>query len=126
MTGQTARKRQGSKSFRTGTAAKKGAVADEVTSPGKLAPLSTKQATFILYAPRATQVFVAGSFNNWNPVATPLMRSHEGLWSNTVDLYPGEYEYRFIVDGVWTDDPTNMMRQCNEFGTENCILAVRT
>ncbi len=92
--------------------------------PEKPATTEKRAATFRLDAPYSRRVFVAGSFNGWSPVATPLMRDDRGLWTATVDLDPGEYEYRFVVDGVWTDDPANTTRRCNEFGTENCILAV--
>ncbi len=94
-------------------------------APGKPAKPERKAAAFRLDAPAATQVFVAGSFNEWSPVATPLLRDDAGIWTGTVDLDPGEYEYRFVVDGIWSDDPANTTRRCNEFGTRNCILAVK-
>jgi len=94
--------------------------------PKKPAKPDKKAATFRLDAPYATKVFVAGSFNDWSPVATPLTRNDVGIWTGTVDLDPGEYEYRFVVDGTWSDDPANTARRCNEFGTRNCILAVKS
>jgi hypothetical protein len=90
-------------------------------SPGKPA---RKTATFTLDAPQATQVFVAGCFNDWNPVATPLQRDQAGTWKCAVRLEPGEHEYRFVVDGAWWDDPVNILRRGNEFGTQNSILIV--
>jgi len=94
--------------------------------PKKPARADKKAATFSLDAPYATQVFVAGSFNDWSPVATPLMRNDAGIWTGTVNLDPGEYEYRFVVDNKWSEDPANTTRRCNEFGTKNCILAVES
>ncbi|MBI3858582.1 MAG: hypothetical protein HY293_23090, partial [Planctomycetes bacterium] len=41
-----------------------------------------------------------------------------------LDLPPGEYEYRLIVDGVWRDHPGAAKRVPNPFGTENCVLVV--
>ena len=78
--------------------------------------------SFNLEAPQAQEVCVAGSFNGWAPL--PLRRNKVGIWSETVVLEPGEYEYRFVVDGVWWDDPANLMRRLNEFGTENCVVCV--
>ena len=83
-----------------------------------------KKNTFTLHAPEATRVFVAGSFNDWDPAATPLERGEGGTWTCAVVLDPGEHEYRFIVDGVWWDDPSNARRRQTEFGCENCILIV--
>jgi len=96
------------------------------TAPAKVPKADKKAATFRLDAPYATKVFVAGSFNDWSPGATPLTRNDAGIWTGTVNLDPGEYEYRFVVDGMWSDDPANTTRRCNEFGTKNCILAVKS
>ncbi len=81
--------------------------------------------TFRLEAPQATQVFIAGCFNEWDPMANPLERDEEGTWSCTLAVEPGEHEYRFVVDGIWCDDPANTVRCCNEFGTYNCVLIVQ-
>ena len=81
--------------------------------------------TVRLEAPQASQVFIVGCFNEWDLTTNPLERDEEGTWSCTLVLEPGEHEYRFIVDGVWWDDPANVMRRRNEFGTQNCILIVQ-
>ena len=83
-----------------------------------------KKTSFKLRAPEATQVFVAGCFNEWDPTANPLMREEEGTWVCTLMLEPGEHEYRFVVDGVWWDDPMAPGRRPNEFGCENCLIIV--
>ena len=79
---------------------------------------------FRYHAPYAETVFIAGSFNGWNSAANPMKRDIEGPWLAVVDLYPGTYEYRFIVDDRWTDDPTCKMRRMNEYGGYNCVLIV--
>jgi 1,4-alpha-glucan branching enzyme len=86
--------------------------------------LAKAKATLKLRAPQAEQVFLAGCFNEWDPAANPLERDSEGTWSCTLVIDPGEHEYRFVVDGVWCDDPANMMRHPNGFGTENCVLII--
>jgi hypothetical protein len=83
-----------------------------------------KPVSFGLDAPYAQQVFLVGCFNDWNPFATPLSRNDEGRWVCTIDVEPGEHQYRFFVDDQWWDDPCNSYRCCNEFGTENCIVIV--
>lgn len=62
---------------------------------------------FELVAPAARQVSVAGTFNGWNPAATPLVRSAEtGVWSATLSVPAGEHQYAFLVDGErWVADP---------------------
>ena len=82
------------------------------------------KATVRLEAPHAVKVFIAGSFNEWDPMANPLKRDEEGTWICTLALEPGEHEYRFVVDEAWWDDPVNMLRRWNEFGTQNCVLII--
>ena len=97
----------------------------KTASAAKAAPKNSKKKTTLkLQAPEATQVFVAGCFNDWDPAANPLARDEEGVWTCTLLLEPGEHEYRFVVDNVWWDDPLNQMRRQTEFGCENCILIV--
>lgn len=51
-------------------------------------------------------VSVAGEFNNWSQWAN-IMRWQDGAWICKIDLKPGVYEYKFVVDGVWTVDESN-------------------
>jgi 1,4-alpha-glucan branching enzyme len=89
-------------------------------------PAQTRAETvFRLKSPQAAQVFVVGCFNGWDPTANPLAPDDEGTWSCSLVIEPGEHEYRFVVDGVWCDDPANASRRLNEFGTQNCVLVVQ-
>ena len=87
-------------------------------------PAEKTTATIRLEAPQAEQVSVAGSFNQWNPQANLLERDDDGSWKCTLVIDPGEYEYRYFVDGEWCDDFANKVRRPNEFGTENCVLTL--
>jgi 1,4-alpha-glucan branching enzyme len=77
-----------------------------------------------LYAPGAQRVFVAGSFNNWEPSATALYASAAGHWSRELALAPGQYEYLFLVDGQWRPDPNAKDYNPNPFGGLNCVLEI--
>ncbi|MCW5557209.1 MAG: response regulator [Verrucomicrobiae bacterium] len=74
--------------------------------------------------PTAQQVCVAGSFNDWQPDATPMTRRDDGQWVKELTLPPGRYEYRLIVDGEWADDPAAAELIPNAFGTANAVLVV--
>lgn len=73
-----------------------------------VAPAGMVTVRFVLVAPDAQRVSVAGTFNQWSPIATPLVRDNGGgTWSATLALAPGEHQYAFVVDGArWVPDPT--------------------
>ena len=73
----------------------------------------------------AQEVCIAGSFNDWHPSVTPMVRLDDGKWAKELALPPGRYEYRFVVDGQWVDDPAASELIPNPFGTPNAVLEVR-
>jgi 1,4-alpha-glucan branching enzyme len=77
-----------------------------------------------VYQPHAIDVCVAGSFNDWQPQATPLVPLGNGKWAKELTLPYGRYEYRFIVDGAWITDPNAKELTPNPFGSENSVLTV--
>jgi hypothetical protein len=79
---------------------------------------------FIASFPKANAVFIAGSFNAWNPHKTPLSKAPDGSWQVTIPLSKGLYKYRFVVDGSWQHDPHNSITEKNEFGGLNSVLKV--
>ncbi len=80
---------------------------------------------FAIDAPAAGSVYLTGEFTNWSREGVRMERDgDDGLWKVALDLDPGEYEYRYIVDGVWIKDPRNVDSVLNEFGQENSLLIV--
>jgi hypothetical protein len=67
----------------------------------------TRATTFRLLAPAAREVFLGGSFNNFNGSENPMVRGRDGIWEITLSLPPGRHTYKFKVDGDWLLDPTN-------------------
>ena len=76
------------------------------------------------YAPEAKVVQVAGAFNDWRPEAGPMEPAGSGEWTVRLMLKSGQYEYRFVVDGVWTDDPEAEQSATNPHGGLNSVLKV--
>ena len=87
-------------------------------SPVKTLP----KAHLELVKPEAKSVFVAGSFNEWNPV--PLTRSNDGKWVGDLTGISGRHEYLFVVDGQWLPDPNARESVQNPFGGKNSVLIV--
>lgn len=79
-------------------------------------------ATFFLRGRKnAKKVMLSGTFNNWSTMLTRMEKAEAG-WTVTLPLKPGEYEYKFIVDGAWTIDPANDIKRGNNAGTENSVV----
>lgn len=81
-----------------------------------------KPVVFELVAPEAESVVLAASFNDWDTSCPAMQVDEEGTWRITVNLKPGEHEYRFIVDGEWRDDPGCQDSCLNPFGTHNAVI----
>jgi len=79
---------------------------------------------FAFPSPTAKQVSLAGDFNNWDTKAGAMHQGPDGVWHLGVALKPGRYEYRFVPDEVWCDDPAAQQRTGNAMGTENCVRVV--
>jgi 1,4-alpha-glucan branching enzyme len=83
-----------------------------------------QRATFSLEAPDAKEVAVGGDFNNWNASTHPMKKGQKGVWKKTVMVPAGRYEYKFLVDGRWQNDPENKETCPNRFGTHNNVLVI--
>ena len=84
--------------------------------------IKRRRVTFSLEAVEAKEVILMGDFNNWNPKKHSMQSGGEGEWNKTVVLSPGKYEYKFLIDGEWREDPQNDQTCTNSFGTKNSIF----
>jgi hypothetical protein len=75
---------------------------------------------------KAHTVAIAGDFNNWNPRANILEDPEgDGIWTGTLRLEPGRYEYMFVLDGEeWFTDPNAIRYVKDGFGNKNAILEI--
>lgn len=80
--------------------------------------------TFKFHAAPGSKVYLAGTFNKWNPTMIRLEDDKKGRYSATVLMPTGRNEYKFIVDGNWCNahDCKNMTP--NPFGTTNSVLFI--
>lgn len=98
----------------------KTAAAGAVSAAGKTI---RRRVTFEIEAKPGQTVCVAGSFNDWEP-SKVLSEKAPGVFSGTMMLAPGVYEYKFVVDGDWRLDERNPNFAANDFGTLNSVLVV--
>jgi hypothetical protein len=55
---------------------------------------------------KAKEVYVTGSFNDWNAKETKMGRKGNA-WTAETQAEPGKITYKFIVDGKYITDPAN-------------------
>jgi glycosidase len=68
-------------------------------------------------------VRLKGEMNNWNPQASHF-ELIDGIWSTNLELFPGKYQYLFVVDGSEIRDPNNPDTIDNNMGGFNSLLTV--
>lgn len=103
------------------TRSKEGTTPKQVARPR--APRA-KSVAFRFPAPDAQRVTLAGEFNAWDADAQPMRRGKDGVWSTSLKLKPGRYEYKLVVDGVWQEDHTNPNRAWTPEGQVNSVVEV--
>ena len=58
---------------------------------------------FTFYRPDASNVAIAGDFNNWQ-TSFRMTRLGDGRWQSRLKLAPGVYQFRYFADGEWFND----------------------
>ncbi len=107
-------------------AAPKKAAPKTVAVPKKAAASEArKRVVFTLAADVGSEVYVAGDFNNWDSSGKKLVdKKNDGVYSAALTLAPGEYEYKFVINGTWCVDPNCAEWHQNSLGTLNSVLRV--
>jgi enterochelin esterase-like enzyme len=93
-----------------------------VCATGRSAPAEPH--TFELNMPDAHSVYLAGEMTGWDQGKRPMRRDSDAKWRVTVDLAPGEWLYKFVVDGRWMADPASPDHDADGQGGEHSFLFV--
>lgn len=67
------------------------------------------------------EVGIAGDFTHWKILA---LDEYAGIYHIDLELEPGSYLYKFIVDGVWQRDMMNPVAEPDPFGGENSRIEI--
>jgi chromosome partitioning protein len=77
---------------------------------------------------QAGDVRIAGDFNGWVPDkgVRSVIEAENGarVWTKILQLPPGTYQYRYVVDGEWREDPDNGNTAPSPTGRLNSVLVV--
>ena len=68
---------------------------------------------------RPKEVFLSGTFNNWQLI--PMSDTSSSCFVTIIELPLGKHEYKFVVDGEWTYDPTQPTTEDGIGGKNNSI-----
>jgi hypothetical protein len=72
----------------------------------------------------AEAVAIYGSFNNWIQTKNYCAKEADG-WVCRLDLAPGKYTYRFLVDGVGLLDPANSATEDDAYGLTDSVIVIK-
>jgi hypothetical protein len=79
---------------------------------------------FTYYQKGLESISIVGGFNDWDADSTSMIEVSPGVWTVSLMLRPGVYEYQFILNGKqWVTDPT-MPQVSNDFGSPNSVVTV--
>lgn len=87
--------------------------------------MAKKTVELKLHAPQAKRVSLAGTFNNWDANSLLAKRDTRGNWAVRATFSTGRYEYKFVVDGSWINDPNCRENVSNNIGSTNSVLVVK-
>jgi len=72
-------------------------------------------------------VFVMGNFNNWSRNSTAMSdNDNDGIYTRSVYLDDGIYEYQFVIGKREIYDPKNPVKVDNGFGYFNSLIHVKS
>ena len=84
-----------------------------------------KKVGFEFVAMPGSEVFVAGTFNDWNPMQHRMRDNpNGGVYRMTLALPPGRHEYKFVVNGEWCADPKGSESAPDGHGSVNSVISV--
>ncbi|HET8759923.1 MAG TPA: AAA family ATPase [Nitrospiria bacterium] len=88
-------------------------------------PQSRSGVLFAVKAPGAHEVKLAGDFNGWVPDRNVLSLKEEGgVWKKFVFLAPGSYQYKYVIDNEWREDPHNRLSVQDSLGGQSSVVVV--
>lgn len=86
---------------------------------------TARGALFVQPASIGAKVCVAGAFNDWSATAMPLRHDAElGVHTGMIELAPGRYQYRLVIDGRWQADRYNPVQELNSSSEPNSVLVI--
>lgn len=77
---------------------------------------------FVWSGKNAGTIFLVGDFNQWNETSHPLRRRETRDFELELEIPPGKYRFKYLVDGVWWNDPDAEEYAPNPWGSEDSVI----
>lgn len=88
-------------------------------------PVKERKIVFSLKASDDDVVMIAGDFTDWKLQELQLTKRRNGsLWQTSMNLRPGSYQYKYLVNDSWLPDPANKKTVDNGLGSANSVISV--
>ena len=84
---------------------------------------TTRKIIFKFRTGSAKRVCLAGDFNNWNEESHPMQKIGD-TWQVNLHLPPGEYRFKYLVDGFWHNDLEAHKYAPNAWGSDDSVVVV--
>jgi 1,4-alpha-glucan branching enzyme len=72
----------------------------------------------------AENVYLVGDFNRWNEESHPMRKTKGLRFELEVKIPPGRYQFKYLIDGVWWNDPDADEYVDNFWGSEDSVILV--
>jgi len=100
-------------------------IGDSVASVASAIRDTLRIVQFMLTAPAASRVALAGDFNGWDPRSIAMMRERNGRWAVSLALAPGRHNYAYVInDTQWVRDPLGTPAAPNELTPARSVVVV--
>jgi hypothetical protein len=91
----------------------------------ELSPVvKNKTVEFVLETSPGKMIFVAGSFNSWDPFMYRMKEVNPGVYTFSINLLPGNHFYYYFSEGIRFLDPLNKNRAVDFEGTEVSAFSI--
>ena len=84
---------------------------------------TARKIIFKFRAGSAKKVCLAGDFNKWNEESHPMEKIGD-FWHLTLQLLPGEYRFKYLIDGFWHNDLEAHKYAPNAWGSDDSVVVV--
>ena len=71
---------------------------------------------------KAKSVLISGSFDDWKKKHSLIYESSKDIWTITLNLKRGKYNYKYIVDGNWQINPSEKSEKGDDGIINNYII----